>query len=179
MGDPTDPQTHIGPIANEMQFNSILGYLEIAREEGAVAITGGHRSNREGCQQGWFIEPTIYTKVTPDMRIFNEEIFGPVTGIVTFTTEEEAITLANQSDFGLAAGVWTENIRRAHRVADKLQCGTVYINTYRSVSMMSPAGGYKMSGMGRENGQEMIRDFLQVKSVWVNTAESVPNPLTN
>ncbi len=177
MGDPADSETRIGPIANQMQFNAILGYLDIARAEWATAIAGGCRATREGCEQGWFIEPTVYTGITPDMRIAREEVFGPVTAIMTFDDELEAIALANNSDFGLAAGVWTENIRRAHRMANKLQCGTVYVNTYRAVSMMSPAGGYKMSGIGRENGQEMIRDFLQVKSVWINTAETVRNPL--
>ncbi len=176
MGDPSDPATQVGPIANKMQFEKILSYLDIAKEEGAKCVLGGQRATRDGCN-GWFIEPTVFDNVLPEMRIAKEEIFGPVLGIMTFTTEDEAVQLANQSEFGLAAGVWTENIRRAHLLAEKLQCGTVYVNTYRSVSIASPAGGYKFSGIGRENGQEMIKDYLQVKSVWVSTAESIPNPL--
>lgn len=176
MGDPSDPETRIGPIANEMQFNTILGFLDSAEAEGAELVVGGHRATRPGCEEGWFVEPTVYRNVRPDMRIAREEIFGPVAGMMTFTDEAEAVAMANDSAFGLAAGVWTENIRLAHRMAASLKCGTVYINTYRSVSMMSPAGGYKLSGIGRENGQEMIREYLQVKSVWINNAEVVPNP---
>ena len=176
MGDPSDPATRIGPIANEMQFDTILGFLDSAKAEGAELVVGGHRATRPGCEEGWFVEPTVYRNVRPDMRIAREEIFGPVAGMMTFTDEAEAVAMANDSPFGLAAGVWTENIRLAHRMAASLKCGTVYINTYRSVSMMSPAGGYKLSGIGRENGQEMIREFLQVKSVWINNAEVVPNP---
>ena len=177
MGDPSDPATRIGPIANEMQFNTILGFLDSARAEEAELVVGGHRAVRPGCEEGWFVEPTIYRNVRPDMRIAREEIFGPVASMMTFTDESEALAMANDSPFGLAAGVWTENIRLAHRMAARLKCGTVYVNTYRSVSMMSPAGGYKLSGIGRENGQEMIREYLQVKSVWINNAEVVPNPL--
>ncbi len=177
MGDPSDPATRIGPIANEMQFNTILGFLGSAQAEGAELVVGGHRATRPGCEKGWFVEPTIYRNVRPDMRIAREEIFGPVASMMTFTDESDAVAMANDSSFGLAAGVWTENHRLAHRMATSLQCGTVYINTYRSVSMMSPVGGYKLSGIGRENGQEMIREFLQVKSVWINHAEVVPNPL--
>ena len=177
MGDPSDPATRIGPIANEIQFNTILGFLDSAQAEGAELVVGGHRATRPGCEEGWFVEPTIYRNVRPDMRIAREEIFGPVASMMTFTDESDAVAMANDSAFGLAAGVWTENSRLAHRMAASLKCGTVYINTYRSVSMMSPAGGYKLSGIGRENGQEMIREFLQVKSVWINHADVVPNPL--
>ncbi len=176
MGDPSDPETKIGPIANEMQFETILDFLESARLEDIQAVIGGHRATRPGCEKGWFIEPTIYRNVEPTARIAREEIFGPVASMMVFDSEAEAVSMANDSPFGLAAGVWTENIRLAHRMAANLQCGTVYINTYRSVSMMSPAGGYKMSGIGRENGKEMIRDFLQVKSVWVNMSDTVANP---
>ena len=173
MGDPTETSTQIGPIANQAQFEKILTYLDIAAQEGATCVTGGHRAQRDG----WFVEPTVFVDVNPGMRIVSEEIFGPVLGVMTFESEAEAIDLANQSEFGLAAGVWTENMRRAHRLAEKLRCGTVYVNTYRAVSVMSPAGGFKMSGIGRENGQEMIGEYLQTKSVWVSMQENIPNPL--
>ncbi len=178
MGDPGDAATQLGPIANRPQFEKIIAYLDIAREEGARALIGGARSMRPGTADGYFVEPTVFSGVTPAMRITREEIFGPVLAALRFATDEEAVALANDSPYGLAAGVWTQNLRRAHRVAQRLQAGTVYVNTYRAVSVTSPAGGYKCSGIGRENGAEMIKDYLQTKSVWVSTAEKIPNPLT-
>ena len=177
MGDPADPATQIGPIANRMQFEKILKYLEIAKNEGANCFMGGARSDRPGCEKGWFIEPTIFTDVNPGMRIAREEIFGPVLCVTPFSDDDEAVRIANDSLYGLAAGVWTQHLRRAHQLAARLQSGTVYINTYRSVSVTSPAGGYKQSGIGRENGAEMMKDYLQLKSVWVSMAERIPNPL--
>ena len=169
-GDPFDRTTQIGPISNEPQFNKILQYIEIGKAEGAHCLYGGTRSHREGCKSGWFIEPTIFTDVQPSMRIAREEIFGPVLSVMPFSTDDEAIRIANDIEFGLAAGVWTSNLRRAHRITNELECGSVYVNQYKNVSVMSPAGGYKASGIGRENGAEMIKEYLQVKSVWINTA---------
>ena len=169
-GDPTDPTTQIGPISNEPQFNKILEYMEVGKAEGAHCLVGGTRSKREGCETGWFIEPTIFTNVRPSMRIAREEIFGPILSVLPFSTDDEAIRIANDTDYGLAAGIWTSGLRRAHRISNKLECGTVYVNQYKNVSVMSPAGGYKASGIGRENGSEMIKEYLQVKSVWINTA---------
>ena len=169
-GDPTDSATEIGPISNESQYNKILEYIEIGKAEGAHCLYGGTRSTRDGCETGWFVEPTIFTDVQPSMRIASEEIFGPVLSVMPYSTDDEAIRIANDIDFGLAGGVWTSDLGRAHRISNRLECGTVYVNQYKNVSVMSPAGGYKASGIGRENGAEMIKEYLQVKSVWINTA---------
>lgn len=169
-GDPTDSATEIGPISNESQYNKILEYIEIGKAEGAHCLYGGTRSTRDGCESGWFVEPTIFTNVDPSMRIASEEIFGPVLSVMPYSNEDEAIRIANDIDFGLAGGVWTSDLGRAHRISSRLECGTVYVNQYKNVSVMSPAGGYKASGIGRENGAEMIKEYLQVKSVWINTA---------
>jgi aldehyde dehydrogenase (NAD+) len=122
------------------------------------------------------VEPTIFQNVKNTMRIAQEEVFGPVLAVIPFEDEEEAVAVGNDVVYGLAAGVWTENIRRALTMAERLQAGTVWVNTYRAVSYVSPFGGYKRSGIGRESGQDMIKDYLQVKSVWISTATNVPNP---
>lgn len=170
-GDPTDHDVQIGPVSNEAQFKKILDYIDIGKKEGAHCLYGGTRSTREGCENGWFVEPTIFTDVSPTMRIACEEIFGPVLSVMPFSKDDEAIEIANDIEYGLAAGVWTSDLRRAYRIADRLQCGTVYVNKYKNVSFLSPAGGYKRSGIGRENGPEMIKEYLQVKSIWINTAQ--------
>ena len=169
-GDPTDGATEIGPISNESQYNKILEYIEVGKAEGAHCLYGGMRSTREGCETGWFVEPTIFTGVQPSMRIASEEIFGPVLSVMPYSTDDEAIRIANDIEFGLAGGVWTSDLGRAYRISSRLECGTVYVNQYKNVSVMSPAGGYKASGIGRENGAEMIKEYLQVKSVWIDTA---------
>jgi aldehyde dehydrogenase (NAD+) len=168
-GDPSDYETQIGPVSNEPQFKKVLDYIDIGKTEGADCLHGGTRSTREGCENGWFIEPTIFTNVNSSMRIACDEVLGPVLAVMPFSEDEEAIRIANDIDYGLAAGVWTSDLRRAHATADRLECGTVYVNQYKNVSFLSPAGGYKRSGIGRENGPEMIKEYLQVKSVWINT----------
>ena len=176
LGDPRDPATHVGPIATPPQFRKVLDYLEVARAEGAVAVTGGGRSERPECGKGWFVEPTIFKDVDSSMRIAREEVFGPVLSILRFKDEAEAIAIANDTIYGLAAAVWTRDMPRAIRMARKLEAGTVWVNGYRPSSYLSPFGGYKQSGLGRENGIEAIRHYLQLKSVWLNIGARTPDP---
>jgi (Z)-2-((N-methylformamido)methylene)-5-hydroxybutyrolactone dehydrogenase len=176
MGNPMNLDTQVGPITNVPQLEKVLKYIDIAKSEGATAVLGGRRASAPECGDGWFVEPTIFRGVRNSMRIAQEEVFGPVLSIIPFKDEEEAIAMGNDIVYGLAAGVWTQNMRRALLMADRLRAGTVWVNTYRAVSYLSPFGGYKRSGIGRENGQEMLKEYLQVKSVWISTASEVPNP---
>jgi (Z)-2-((N-methylformamido)methylene)-5-hydroxybutyrolactone dehydrogenase len=176
MGNPMQPETQVGPVTTRPQYEKILSYIDIATQEGAACVLGGKRATRPECGDGWFIEPTIFTGVDNHMRIAREEVFGPVLSVIRFRDEAEAIRIANDTPYGLAAGVWTTSIKRAIRTAEQLQAGTVWVNTYRAVSYLSPFGGYKRSGLGRENGQDAIWNFLQTKSVWISTADRVPNP---
>ncbi len=176
IGDPTDPATEMGPMGCRSHFEKVMGYLDLAHEEGARVLLGGGASQRPGLEDGYFIEPTILGDVDNSMRIAREEIFGPIMSVIRFKNEEEAIRIANDSDFGLGAGVWTENMRTAIRVAHRLEAGSVYVNSYRVVSYMSPFGGYKHSGIGRENGVDAIKEYLQVKSVWFSLNETAPPP---
>ena len=166
IGDPLDPMTTLGPISNRPNYDKVLSYFEVAREEGARVSTGGEAHAELG---GYFVRPTIYTDVTNDMRIAREEVFGPVAAVIAFDDEEEAIRIANASEYGLGGAVFTENINRAHRVAHRLRTGSVWINTYRLVTHMAPFGGYKASGWGREGGQEGLDAYLETKAVWVPT----------
>ncbi|KAA3634223.1 MAG: aldehyde dehydrogenase family protein, partial [Proteobacteria bacterium] len=176
MGNPMDFETQVGPVTNKPQLEKVLGYLEIAKGEGVDTVLGGERASRPECGAGWFVEPTIFTGVRNDMRIAQEEVFGPVLSVIPFEDEEEAIAVGNDVVFGLAAGVWTKDIRKAITVSERLRAGTVWVNTYRAVSFMAPFGGYKRSGLGRESGQEAIREYLQTKCVWISTASETPNP---
>ena len=176
MGDPMSLDTQVGPVTTRPQYEKVLSYMDVAREDGAACVLGGGPAERPECGEGWFVEPTIFDGVTNDMRIAQEEVFGPVLSIIRFKDDEEAVAIANDILYGLAAGVWTQSIKRAITISERLQAGTVWVNTYRAVSYMSPFGGYKRSGLGRENGQEAIREYLQTKSVWISTADEVPNP---
>jgi acyl-CoA reductase-like NAD-dependent aldehyde dehydrogenase len=176
MGNPLDMGTQVGPITTRPQYEKVLDYIRIAKEEGAVCRLGGAPAQRPECGSGWFVEPTIFTGVKPDMRIAQEEVFGPVLSIIPFDTEDEAVRIANGTVYGLAAGVWTTSIRRALTMSERLEAGTVWVNTYRAVSFMSPFGGYKRSGIGRESGIDAIREYLQTKSVWIDIAGNAPNP---
>jgi acyl-CoA reductase-like NAD-dependent aldehyde dehydrogenase len=174
-GDPMLPDTNIGPVTTAPQYRKILDYIAIAKAEGARCILGGGPA--PDLPGGQFVEPTIFTDVKPDMRIAREEVFGPVLSILGFEDEAEAIQLANDTIYGLAAGVWTSDIGRAVRMSSALKAGTVWVNTYRAVSYMMPFGGMKRSGLGRESGIEAIREYLETKSVWISTAQGVPaNP---
>jgi (Z)-2-((N-methylformamido)methylene)-5-hydroxybutyrolactone dehydrogenase len=176
MGNPLDLSTQVGPVTTRPQYEKVLDYIRIAKEEGAECRLGGAVAQRPECGAGWFVEPTIFTGVKPEMRISQEEVFGPVLSVIPFDDEDEAVHIANDTIYGLAAGVWTTSMRRALAMSERLEAGTVWVNTYRAVSYMSPFGGYKRSGIGRENGMEAIREYLQTKSVWIDTAGNAPNP---
>ena len=141
-------------------------------------VTGARKSTDEELQAGLYVEPTLLADVRNDMRIAREEVFGPVLSLIPFDTVEEAISIANDTEFGLAAGVWTTDLGRAHQVARRLQAGTVWINTYRALSPSMPFGGYKASGLGRENGIEAMKEFTQVKSVWIETEPVAGDPFS-
>ena len=176
MGNPMDYDTQVGPVTNLMQYEKVLNYIDIAKDEGAETVLGGGKATRPECGDGWFVEPTIFTGVNNAMRIAQEEVFGPVLSVIPFSDDEEAVEIGNDVVFGLAAGVWTEDMRRAFSMSERLQAGTVWVNTYRAFSYTTPFGGYKASGLGRENGQEAIQEYLQTKSVWISTSSETPNP---
>ncbi|MEI5680808.1 aldehyde dehydrogenase [Mesorhizobium sp. CCNWLW179-1] len=177
IGDPMLPDVNIGPVTTPPQFEKILNYVEIAKAEGARCVLGGQRASGEGLGQGLFVEPTIFVDVKNDMRIAQEEVFGPVLSVIGFDTEEEAVSIGNDVIYGLAAGVWTRDLSRGLRMSKALDAGTVWINTYRAVSYMMPFGGIKQSGLGRESGLASVRDFLEHKSVWISTSDAIPgNP---
>lgn len=176
LGDPMEETTHIAPISTLAQRAKILAGIAAARAEGAECVLGGGVPDAPGLAKGWFVEPTIFTNTHNAMRIAREEVFGPVLSVIPFEDEEEAFAIANDSPYGLAAGLWTTDIRRALDGAARIQAGTIWVNTYRTVSYMAPFGGYKRSGLGRENGQESIAEFLQTKSVMVNFASGPKNP---
>ena len=176
IGDPMSLDTHVGPVTTPPQFKKVMDYLQIARAEGANCILGGDAYTGEGARGSQFVQPTIFTGVTNDMRIAQEEVFGPVLSVIPFDDEDDAVQIGNDINFGLAAGVWTSDIGRAIRMSERLRAGTVWVNTYRVVSYMTPFGGYKRSGLGRENGQQAIMAYLQQKSVWIATQTSAANP---
>ena len=167
MGDPQDPEVNYGPMVSEAQMNIVLGYIEKGKAEGARLIAGGKRAGRDG----FFVEPTVFADVTDDMTIAREEIFGPVLSVLDFETEEEALTRANDNEFGLAAGVFTRDLSRAHRVAAGFEAGTCYINTYNDAPVEAPFGGSKMSGVGRENSKAAIEHYSEIKSVFVRNSK--------
>ncbi len=178
IGNPLDDATEMGPIANEPQYRKVLSYFDVAKADGARVVTGGTKVADENLKAGLFVEPTILADVHNNMRIAREEVFGPVLSLIPFDTVDEAISIANDTDFGLAAGIWTTDLGRAHHVAGRLHAGTVWINTYRSLSPSMPFGGYKASGIGRENGIEAIKEFTQVKSVWIETEPVEGDPFS-
>ena len=166
MGDPMSADTQIGPIANPPQFEKIKSYLEIAKGEGARVVSGGSVATRAECGTGQFIEPTIFADVNNQMRIAREEVFGPVAAAIRFKTMEEAIEIANDTPYGLAAGVWTENMRTALTMSERLEAGTVYLNTQLAFDPSMPVGGFKQSGWGHEYGRVGVEEYMHSKSVF-------------
>ncbi|HEV7890244.1 MAG TPA: betaine-aldehyde dehydrogenase [Pyrinomonadaceae bacterium] len=169
VGDPSDMNTQMGPQVSEEQLNRIKGYVDIAKEEGAQVLSGGCPPQLEGdFQKGYFFQPTIFGDVKNNMRVAQEEIFGPVVSVITFENEDDLIRQANEISYGLSAGIWTQDITRAHRFAKAIRAGVIWINTYNMFNAASPFGGYKQSGYGREMGKHALEMYTNVKSVWVD-----------
>ena len=166
LGDPLDAATAMGPLVSETQMKRVLDYIDIGKREGATLVAGGARSG----ELGYFVEPTVFSGVEPGMRIAQEEIFGPVAAVIKFRDDEEALKIANGTAYSLAAGIWSGDIARVHRFANRLKAGTVWVNTFGPTDVRLPWGGSRDSGFGREHGEMAIENFTEPKAVWINTA---------
>ena len=176
LGDPSKFETQVGPVTTPPQYQKILGYIDIAKGEGAKCVLGGGPASAAEGGGTYFVKPTIFTGVDNKMRIAQEEVFGPVLSVLKFKDDEHAVEIANDVIYGLGSGVWTQSVSRALTMARRIRAGTVWVNTYRAVSPMMPFGGYKASGLGRENGATAIDEYLQTKSVWINLGGNAGNP---
>jgi len=179
LGNPLDKETQMGTVANEPQFQRILDCIENAKSEGARLATGGSKAVGEKLGKGFFVEPTIFTDVENHMAVAQEEIFGPVLAIIPFDTEEEAISIANDTCYGLASGVWTTSLSRAMRMTRAINAGTVWINTYRVAQAMAPFGGFRDSGFGKERGIQALDEYTRTKNVMIDFADAVRDPFAN
>jgi phenylacetaldehyde dehydrogenase len=166
VGDGLLPTSDLGPLVSQEQWDRVNGYVGIGREEGARVLTGGGRP--AGLERGFFFEPTVFVDATSSMRIVREEIFGPVLTALPWKDVDDLVAMANDSEYGLSAGIWTNNIKHAHRAAAALKAGTVWINCYNLVDPATPFGGFKQSGWGREHGRQAMELYSEIKSVWVN-----------
>jgi acyl-CoA reductase-like NAD-dependent aldehyde dehydrogenase len=176
LGNPLDPATEMGTAANELQFNLIMDFIDVAKKEGATLAAGGKAARGGELAKGLFVEPTIFTDVRNDMTLAQEEVFGPVLSIIPFATEEEAVAIANDTRFGLASGIWTNDIGRVQRVSRAIRSGMVWVNTYRASAAQTPFGGVKESGFGRERGEEGMMEFLRTKNVMVDFSTEARDP---
>ncbi|HEU4959350.1 MAG TPA: aldehyde dehydrogenase [Sphingomonas sp.] len=179
VGMPLDPATHMGPQAHREQLDKTLAYIGIGRDEGAELVAGGTRIDRDGLANGYFVEPTVFAGVRSDMRIAQEEIFGPVAAIIPFDGEDEAVAIANGTPYGLAAGLWSRDSGRALRVANRIEAGMVWVNTYRYIRWSTPYGGVKQSGWGRENGVEALDPYLETRTTIISTTGAFADPFAN
>jgi (Z)-2-((N-methylformamido)methylene)-5-hydroxybutyrolactone dehydrogenase len=168
LGDPLDSATQISPLASRAQLGKVLGYLDIAKNEGAHALTGGGQPADPALADGFFVEPTLFTGVGNDFRVAQEEIFGPVGAVIRFSDEDDAVRIANDTPYGLAAAVWTESLKRGHRMIPRLRAGTVWLNDYRMAELSRPFGGFKQSGLGREQGLDALNEYTETKSVFIS-----------
>ncbi|WP_024510584.1 aldehyde dehydrogenase family protein [Bradyrhizobium sp. ARR65] len=170
VGNGLDPNTQIGPLVSEQQLERVTGYLAIGQTEGAKALAGGARVTEGPLAKGYFVQPTVFANVQDNMRIAQEEIFGPVISAIKFKDMDELIRRANATTFGLGSGVWTRDVAKAHHVSKALRAGSVWVNCYQAMDPAVPFGGYKMSGYGRESGKQHLEEYLNIKAVWIKTA---------
>ena len=174
LGDPLDETTQICPLASRTQLAKVLSYIDVGREGGATTLVGGARATRADLADGFFVEPTIFTGVHNEDRVAREEIFGPVGAVIRFKDEDEAVRIANDTPYGLAGAIWTESLRRAHRMIPRIRGGSIWVNNYRIGEYMRPFGGFKQSGMGREMGIDALHEYTENKSVFIDLGNPLP-----